>query len=218
METINNVLFDNDVKGIVLPISITKDNRIVAVTAPKSSVCVENITYDQAKDDSIMLLSDAINSYKTFNKRLIINATIGSAFIGYNDMHKYINLLANEINKYPDMNICVCSTNYALITYLTPQLKKSKTGIILLPENTSYIDVDLYIFPPELLSPPILNQQCHNNKEIMISIRDLDDLDHATKFFMDKKNKTELDGKLYDTTSIITEYPNIIKKAIKPNS
>ena len=81
---------------------------------------------------------------------------------------------------------------------------------MLSPYETNYIDVDFYIFSPEMLSYPILKQQLEFNKEAMISSRGCGEMMIIYNFFnsLPQNEATEL----FNSISFISDYPLIIYK------
>ena len=214
-DSFNSILSREEVKGIMVCVAVTKDDKIVVVSVPRDNMYLEQITYIQAKNETVVLLNDVLEYFMMFkDKSIMINIT-GTAFTNYNEMNRYVTLISEEVNKYPKLKINVCSTNYAFITYVTPKLEGAKSGVILIPANSSYIDVDFYIFPPSLLAPVFLNQQLKNNKDVYVSISTLDELEQANYFFKDENNKISLPKNIMEQISFVTPYPDIVNKSLK---
>ena len=214
----NNILNQNYIEGIVLNTVMTKDGKIVVVSFESIENIVKEIeeyTYEQTKEENIILLDTVLNLIKDTNKRILINAIITPSLLNYKDLDTYTTNLINIIDKYNDINISVFSINYAIINFLKPKIKNNKLGILLSKENSNYIDVDFYIFPPLLLNTNILNQQYNQNKENMIYLQNWNDLNQVNTFFSNTINKSQMSKQLINEISILTMYPLITYNTIK---
>jgi len=208
----NNILNQEYIDGIVINTVMSKDGKMVVISFESIANIVqdiENYTYEQSKEGTIILLDDVLTNIRGTNKRVLVNAVITPTLLNYKDLEIYTTNLTNIINKYPDIDISVFSVNYAVINYLKPKLLNNKLGVLLSAENTNYIDVDFYIFPSILLNTTILNQQYNKNKEIMIFLQNWNDLNQMNTFFTNKENTSKISRQLMNDISVLTMYPRI---------
>jgi len=207
-----NILDQDYIDGIVINTVMSKDSKMVVISFDNIANIVqeiENYTYEQSKEGTIILLDDVLATISGINKRVLINAVITPALLNYKDLESYTTNLTSIINKYPNIDISVFSVNYAVINYLKPKLLNNKIGVLLSAENANYIDVDFYIFPPILLNTTILNQQYSKNKEIMIFLQNWNDLNQMNTFFTNRENTSRISRQLMNDISVLTMYPRI---------
>lgn len=216
---LRDVVNNNNVDGMMVDVVLTKDNKLVIVNTliDSTTTTLEEFTYEQAKNKSYDLLENVLNYFSTLNrkKKIIINAMISPPLINYNGIEKYTNILVELIKKYNNVDISVCSYNYSLIDSLYSKDRNIRMGIILLPSNSNYIDVDFYIYPPILLNHAILIQQYNRGKENMVILNTWNDLNQTLNFFNYENNKNNLPKDLIDNMVLITEFPDITYNSVK---
>ena len=217
VETFNKQVLQNpNVDGIVMNVVMTKDGKMIIVIFSDEGVIVqglENYTYEQTKEDAFILLDEVLSL--NINKRVLINAIISPQYLNYKDIERYTTNLTDIINRHQNVDVSVFSVSYPLITALKPKLIKNKIGVLLNPNNATYVDVDFYIFPSILLNTSILNQQFRNGKELMILLQSFGDLNSLNNFFTDETNKNQLSRQLINSISVLTRYPDITYNTIK---
>ena len=217
VETFNKQVLQNpNVDGIVMNVVMTKDGKMIIVIFSDEGVIVqglENYTYEQTKEDAFILLDEVLSL--NINKRVLINAIISPQYLNYKDIDRYTKNLTDILNRHQNIDISVFSVSYPLITALKQKLTKNKIGVLLNPNNATYIDVDFYIFPSILLNTNILNQQFRNGKELMVLLQSFGDLNSLNNFFTDEINKNQLSRQLINSISVLTRYPDITYNTIK---
>ena len=168
----------------------------------------------------LITLTEALETIKDIAKKILINF-IPVSTTPYAQNIELINAINKEqvsnlykvLNKFSKLNLYVSSVNHNIIFHLKEQESNHKIGVILSLYETNYIDVDFYIFTPEMLSVPILNQQLEYEKEVIIISRGCEDMMTTYKFFR-KCPKT--DGtNIFNNVSFISNYPLILYKLFK---
>ena len=170
--------------GIMLDIIMTKDKKILVFSKNVTNETMinrfQNSNFDELIDD-IITLEKMLFMLKKFKGKIIIN------FIPLNEallIEDYKTVILNNFNyvkavkeitdKFPLLNIYLCSSNYNLMYQIIRVFTINKKGVILNKDSSSYIDVDFYIFPPNMLNEKIMAEQLSFNKEVMIIIEDLE--------------------------------------------
>lgn len=216
----------NLIDGASLEVVLTKDKiPLVITTYPSTDItsqvikAIQNTNLEDITDYDILTLNDALQKLNNLPILVLINF-IPLPTTPYAQNIEIINkvnreqveIIYNIIDKYPNLNIYLASLNHNIIFHIKERNKKNKTGVILTPYETNYIDVDFYIFSPEMLSLPILSQQISFNKEIMISSRSSEDMMNINNFF-NKINNIDKQ-KILNYVFFISDYPLIINKLL----
>lgn len=214
----------NYIEGISLQVLLTKDGIPIVMTPTTSDTFaiqviknVQSTNLADIKDYEVLTLTEALNRLTTFNKKIIINfIPVSTTPLSQNiELVNIINQnqvesLYKVLDRYPNLNIYLASISHPIIYHLKRQNKRNKIGVILSLYETNYIDVDFYVFSPEMLNYPILNQQLRINKEVMISSRSCEEMMIIYNFFDKLPNPQSLN--MFNNVSFISNYPLIIYK------
>lgn len=217
----NNV---NYLEGILMEVTLTKDGIPVIIvpydSTTLSAQAIKNIqttNFNNIKDYDLITLDNTLNSLRGLNNKIIINfVPISTTQYAQNIQlinqinQQQVNVLYKVINKYPQLNIYLSSISHTIIRQIKATNPSNKIGVVLSPYETNYIDVDFYIFSPEMLSYPILKQQLEFNKETMISSRGCGEMMIIYNFFNSLPQNEA--NELFNSISFISDYPLIIYK------
>jgi len=209
----------NYIDGLIIPIIMTKDKEIVVfddqITGTTRTEIIQNNTFNELQNNSIIKLEDFLNKIINFKKRIIINlyplyqVILSNETIQYiNEQNKkYINLVNEIINKFLDLDISLCTYNQPLLQFIKRIINNRKKGLIIIQEDLNYMDVDFYIIPPTMLDALIINQELNQGKEIMISSFSSDDLSIINEYFI--KYPTPLKNNIFNRLTFISAYPEL---------
>jgi len=225
--------FDNAIKtgyinGLSVPIIKTLDNQIIVFddnmgTGIKTEV-LQNNTINNLQETTIFTLDNmltSLNNINGFNKRIILNVyplalpILSNETIQYvnNENMLYIKLIKEIIDKYPNLNISLCSINTNLLQEMKRMIINHNLGLIVDVDNPIYVDVDFYILKPIMLDEVIINQELDRGHEIIISVTTGDDLSLTYIFF--KENSNKLRDEILLKLTFMTGYPQILNSTLK---
>lgn len=211
-------------EGVLIEVTLTKDGIPVIIipytSTTLSAQAIKNIqttNFNDIKNYDLVTLDNFLNSLGQINNKIVINfVPIPTTQYAQNlelinqiNQQQVINLY-NILNKYPSLNIYLSSISHAIIRQIKQINSNSKIGVILSAYETNYIDVDFYIFSPEMLSYPILKQQLEFNKEAMISSRGCEEMMIIYNFF--NSFSSDMANNIFNSISFISDYPLIIYK------
>lgn len=212
----------NSIEGIALEVVLTKDG-IPIVMPPYASIIlniqivriIQNTNLNDITGYDILTLEEALNRLNGINKKIvIIYIPISTTQYAQNielinkiNRQQVINLY-NVLAKNPNLNFYVASISHSIIFHLKANNINYKIGVILSPYETNYIDVDFYVFSPEMLSVPILRQQLSIPKEVMVSTHGDEEMMTTYNFF-NQFSGIEKNAML-NSISFITDYPLIL--------
>lgn len=211
----------NYIEGISLQVLLTKDG-IPIVMAPTTSEAfaaqviknVQSTNLNDIKDYEVLTLEEALNRLSPFNKKIIVNfipistTPFAQNIEAINRINqKQVEELYRVLDKYPNLNIYVASISHSIIYQIKKQNKRNKIGVVLSLYETTYIDVDFYIFSPNMLNYPILNQQLRLNKEVMVSSRSCEEMMIIYNFF--NKLPNPQGSSMFNNISFISNHPLI---------
>lgn len=188
--------------GVMLDIVMTKDKKILVfspVTTNKITInTIQNNNLSELTYYDILTLDDALTMLSNFKKKIIINLLPLNEALLIEDYQKiisnnlsYIEEVKKIIDKFPDLNIYICSSSYNLLYQVIRVFKSRKKGVVLNEDSGSYIDVDFYIFIPSMLNEKIMAEQLSIGKEVMIIMEDADDISIVLKFLENNKENKE---------------------------
>ncbi len=212
------------IDGVSLEVVLSKDNIPVVITPyEEESLNAQLISYiqktplDEISGYEVITLKEALENFKNLNKKILINF-IPISTTPYAQNIELINKINKEqvdnlykvLDEYPSINLYVSSISHNIIFHIKDRENTHHIGVILSAYETNYIDVDFYIFSPEMLSLPILNQQLEYEKEVMIITQSSEDMMTTYKFF---RGCPKHDGiKIFNNVSFISNYPLILYK------
>ncbi len=188
--------------GVMLDIVMTKDKKILVfspVTTNKITInTIQNNNLSELTYYDILTLDDALTMLSNFKRKIIINLLPLNEALLIEDYQKiisnnlsYIEEVKKIIDKFPDLNIYICSSSYNLLYQVIRVFKSRKKGVVLNEDSGSYIDVDFYIFIPSMLNEKIMAEQLSIGKEVMIIMEDADDISIVLKFLENNKENKE---------------------------
>ena len=133
-----------------------------------------------------------------FKGKIIINLIpLNEALL----VEDYEQVVSNNLNyteevkkvtdKFPNLNIYICSSSYNLLYQIIRIFTNNKKGVILSENSGNYIDVDFYIFIPSMLNEKIMAEQLSIGKEVMIIMEDADDISIVISFLENNRNNKE---------------------------
>ena len=207
------------IDGLIIPIIMTKDKQIVVfddqITGTQKTEVIQNNTFNELKNSSIIRLEEFLDKMINFNKRIIINlyplyqVILSNETIQYinEQNNEYINLVNEIINKFPKLKLSLCTYNQPLLQFIKRIIKTRKKGLIILQEDLNYMDVDFYIIPPTMLDALIINQEIDQGKEIMISSFSSNDLAIINEYFI--KYPTTLKNNTFNKLTFISAHPEL---------
>ena len=188
--------------GIMLDVVMTKDKQVLVfsrVTTNKITInTIQNNNLNEISYYDILTLEDALTMLEGFKGKIIINLLPLNEALLIEDYQKVVdnNLRYTEVvktitDKFVHANIYICSSSYNLLYQIIRVFPNDKHGVILDENSGSYIDVDFYIFVPNMLDERIMSEQLSLKKEVMIMMEDCDDLSIVLSFLEDNRNNKE---------------------------
>ena len=188
--------------GIMLDVVMTKDKQVLVfsrVTTNKITInTIQNNNLNEISYYDILTLEDALTMLENFKGKIIINLLPLNEALLIEDYQKVVdnNLRYTEVvktitDKFVHANIYICSSSYNLLYQIIRVFPNDKHGVILDENSGSYIDVDFYIFVPNMLDERIMSEQLSLKKEVMIMMEDCDDLSMVLSFLEDNRNNKE---------------------------
>lgn len=216
LENANDISY---IDGLIIPIIMAKDKEIVVfddqITGINKTELIQNNTFNELKNSSIIKLEDFLNKLINFKKRIIINlyplyqVILRDETIQYiNEQNKeYINTVNEIIKKFPNLDLSLCTYNHQLLQFIKRIINYKKKGLIIIQEDLSYLDVDFYIMSPNMLDALIINQELNRGKEIMISAFSSSDLSIINDYFI--KYSTPLKESILNKLTFISAYPEL---------
>ncbi len=188
--------------GVMLDIVMTKDKKVLVfsrVTTNKITInTIQNNDLSELIYYDILTLEDALNMLKSFKGKIIINLLPLNEALLIEDYQKIVdnNLSYTEevkkvTDKFPNLNIYVCSSSYNLLYQIIKIFTNRKKGVVLNEDSGSYIDVDFYIFIPSMLNEKIMAEQLDIGKEVMIIMEDADDISIVLSFLENNRSNKE---------------------------
>lgn len=217
---LKNAIEDNYIDGIIVPIIMTKDKKIVIfddqITGISGLEILRGNTLKELQNNIVIELDNFLEKIAFFSKRIILNiypllqTALTNETIQYINKvnQQYINLINSIIMKHNNLNISLCSTNQELLYIIRNNLYNYPKGLILKENNLNYMDVDFYIMPPNMIDISIINQELNQNKEIMISSFTSNDLEIINEYFF--KNKNYLKTQLLNKITFVSAYPDLL--------
>lgn len=199
IESVNNL---EGLTGVMLDIIMTKDKKVLVfsrVTTNKITInTIQNNNLSELTYYDILTLEDALAMLNNFKGKIIINLLPLNEALLVEDYQKVVsnNLSYTEevkkvTDKFPNLNIYVCSSSYNLLYQIIRVFTNRKNGVVLSEDSGSYIDVDFYIFIPSMLNEKIMTEQLSIGKEVMIIMEDADDISIVISFLENNKNNKE---------------------------
>ena len=188
--------------GIMLDVVMTKDKQVLVfsrVTTNKITInTIQNNNLNEISYYDILTLEDALTMLENFKGKIIINLLPLNEALLIEDYQKVVdnNLRYTEVvktitDKFVHANIYICSSSYNLLYQIIRVFPNDKHGVILDENSGSYIDVDFYIFVPNMLDERIMSEQLSLKKEVMIMMEDCDDLSIVLSFLENNRNNKE---------------------------
>lgn len=217
-----NLIFHNEnIDGLSLDLTMTKDFKIIIYAISENNqhkiITLETSSLKEIKDFKIYEL-DTVLSYlqqRNYQKKVffhfiplshvpITDDTITSI---KKQNYMYIKNTADIVKNYPMLNMYFSSMDYNLIYYMKELIKDFKIGVRLSYNNLSYINVDFYEFPSNMLDFKLINQQLNLGKEVSIIVRNENDLSLLLKAF--KNTDNGLANQLFPQIIFNSNYPEI---------
>ena len=199
IESVNNL---EGLTGVMLDIVMTKDKKVLVfsrVTTNKITInTIENSNLSELTYYDILTLDAALSMLNNFKGKIIINLLpLNEAFL----IEDYQKVISNNLSyteevkkvtdKFPNLNIYVCSSSYNLLYQIIKIFTNRKKGVVLDENSGSYIDVDFYIFIPSMLNEKIMAEQLSIGKEVMIIMEDADDISIVLNFLENNRDNKE---------------------------
>ncbi|MBQ7141029.1 MAG: hypothetical protein IJO32_05970 [Bacilli bacterium] len=215
-QTINNP----DIVGVSFDILMTSDEKIIIYT-PNSNFsttisALQSNTYKNLKITDVLPLDETLNQFVGTNKKIVINLLpiVSLQITDYSLQNiirineQYVRVVKNILDKYPALEFYVCSTNENLVYHIKRILTNYKNGFVLTNLNTTYQDVDFYIFTTNMLDEKIIRQQLTLNREIMIFILNAQDMDMILDW-ISSDNFSKNDKQILNEIYFINNYPQL---------
>lgn len=130
LEAIKYVLSKDYIDGVEIDVRMTKDNYLIVYHNPailtwnKIHIVSKTKYYKLLKINKIYLLEDILKNIKT-SKKILIEVKEES-----NREKRIVNKLLLILNKYPNLNIEICSFNYNLLMEIMKKNSYYKLGIL----------------------------------------------------------------------------------------
>lgn len=188
--------------GVMLDIVMTKDKKVLVfsrVTNNKITInTIQNNDLSELIYYDILTLEDALAMLNNFKGKIIINLIPLNEALLVEDYQKVVsnNLSYTEevkkvTDKFPNLNIYICSSSYNLLYQIIRIFTNNKKGVILSENSGNYIDVDFYIFIPSMLNEKIMAEQLSIGKEVMLIMEGADDISIVINFLENNRNNKE---------------------------
>ena len=199
IEKVNSL---ENLTGVMLDIVMTKDKKVLVfsrVTNNKITInTIQNNDLSELIYYDILTLEDALTMLNNFKGKIIINLIpLNEALL----VEDYQKVVSNNLNyteevkrvtdKFPNLNIYVCSSSYNLLYQIIRIFTNNKKGVILSENSGNYIDVDFYIFVPSMLNEKIMAEQLSIGKEVMLIMEGADDISIVINFLENNRNNKE---------------------------
>lgn len=226
---LTNVVENDDIDGFTVPIVKTKDNTIILFDDNMgegiNTEVLQSSTIEDLKQTSVIelnqLLTELSKLPNTFKKRIILNIyplitpILSNETIFYvNQLNKeYVILIKEEIDKFPNLDISLCTINTNLLQEIKRNINNHPLGLIIDESNPTYVEADFYVLKPIMLDATIIKQELDIGKEIMIAITSNDDLSLTYTFF--RQETTALKNELFLKLTFMTGYPDIFNNLFK---
>lgn len=219
---------EKNIQGMAFDLSMTRDKKIVIFTpTPNSIVTKESLqdsTFEQLKTYRIYTLEDALHYFDGYKNKIILNVMplnhppmTEDTLAGITNLNKeYIEEICRVVENHPNLNIYLTSISRTLVSYMKEKIKKNKLGFSIGYDN-SYIDVDFYVFSPGFLNAEIMKQQIDNGKEIMLSVRDCEDINLLYRFFFGIE-RYSIRNEILNALTFISDYPIILLTVLERNT
>ncbi len=217
----------NALEGVSLEVVLTKDGIPIVMTPYEADNLntqlinyIQKTNLEDISSYEVLTLEEALNNLQTLSKKILINF-IPVSTTPYAQNIELINKVNQEqvnnlykvLDLYPTLNLYVSSISHNIIFHIRNKEADHKIGVILSAYETNYIDVDFYIFAPDMLSLPIIKQQLDFKKEVIIASRSCEDMMTIYKFF---RTCPKIDGeKVFNNVTFISNYPLILYKLFK---
>lgn len=218
-----DLIFRNEtIDGLSFDLTMTKDDKIIIYAISSNNQVnintLENSSLNELENFRIYEL-DTVLSYlkqKKYKKKIffqfiplshipITEDTIASI---RKRNYTYIKTTADIVKKYTTLNLYFSSMDYNLIYYMKELMNNVKIGVRLSFNNLSYVNVDFYEFPSNMLDFTLINQQLNLGKEVILVARTEEDLSLLVKAF--KINTNSLVNQLFPKLIFNTNYPEIL--------
>lgn len=205
------------VQGIMLDVVMTKDKKILVfspVTSNQTTInTIQNSDLAEISFLDVFLLEDALKMNLSGQQKFILNLLpLNEAVLIQNlpkmveENQEYVRVVLDIIKQYPMLNISLCSPSYNLLYAMKRLITERKLGVVLDINNSTYIDVDFYIFSVEMLDQKIFQEQLSLGKEVMLS---LDSGDEITRFLFSIRDQ-KIPLELLEQIQYISSYPAIL--------
>lgn len=227
IQQFQHMVSDCDYIGAVgVDVVMTKDQQIVVFTPVidnvASVVTLQNSTLEQVKSNDIITLRQFFQSYRGRHIEIFINIIPFSDVVPtsenikqINDLYwNYVEQVVSIVSEFPDIKTYLYSINRRVITYLSQQKKNYKVGIYLSPDDASFLDVDFYLFSPDMLNMNILNQQMNLKKEIVLLMLNCEQTQQVFQFFQQSKMADDGKKTIFDSSFFLTNYPSIVHHVV----
>ncbi len=216
----------NSLDGISLEVVLARDGVPMSITTTAYESVdnelikqIQNTKSDNIKNDNIWPLERVLNKLRNIKNKIVINF-IPIPTIAFAQDTEAINKINEDqvsslfsiTNKYPALNFYISSLSRNIIFHLKNRETKNKIGVILSPYDDSYVDVDFYVFPPEMLNLSIMAEQLSINKELMISCAVCQNIKTVYEFLHNPKAKNL--NEIINKVSFISNYPIIAYKVL----
>ncbi len=217
---------DSDIHGVVLDITRTANGKIVVFENPTNTIteinAIQHSTLSQINSSEIKPLDVYLEGLKDFNKEIMLNVlpldlpylteSTVSDIVKINT--EYINEIFTILNKFPEISVCLFSSNQILITLIKSKKYSCNLGWLIEQSGDNYIDLEFYVFPCYMLNEKVLIQQLENNKKVMVNVIDSSGIDILMNFFKDISSCPSK-KKIFDNIFVITYYPDIFINTYK---
>ena len=217
-EFIKEILQEIDaVQGIMLDVVMTKDKQVLVFSPVMSNQTtintIQNSNLEEISYLDVFFLEDALKMNISGEQKFILNLLPLNEVVLIQNIQKiteenntYARVVSDIISKYPSLNIFLCSSSYNLLYAMKKNIANRKLGVVLDINNSSYIDVDFYIFSIEMFDQNIFEEQLSLGKEVMLL---LDSGDEMTRFLFYVRDQ-EVPLELLWQIQYISSYPALL--------
>lgn len=218
--------YSNSLYGVALEVVQTKDAIPIVITLYESNdlndqmiKSIQTSNLRDIKDYNFMILDKALEKLNYLKDKVIIKFTpLPTTPYAQNieainkSNQEQVDNLFKVLDKHKNLDIYLATVSHNIIYNIKKKLSKIKIGVILTPYETNYIDVDFYMFSPQMLSYPILTQQMQFNKEVIITSKNCEDMMLIYNFF--STFNIQEANIMINTAAFMSDYPLIIYKLL----
>lgn len=219
-----NQVFQNDyIDGAFFEVVRTKDDQIVIFNPIYNNdvtiQTIQNSTFAQIQSEEVVTLRNALSYFVGTNKKVIIDVipllhpplTDENAKTIASQNQAYISNVSDIIKSVGPLHAYIASIDQKLIFHMQKEMNGTRIGLIFYPDNLNYVDVDFYVFGLEAFNISIITQQIEKGKEVMILVKDCNDLSIMLNHTLENNIHTkDIEG--IKNLSFVNNYPLIFQQ------